>query len=43
LDTLDEGQYPQTDVTVLRNLFLAIIVQMGDDVRDTLEDYRWTQ
>jgi hypothetical protein len=40
LDTLDEGWSPLTHVTVQEIcLFLAIIVQMGHDLRDMLKDY----
>jgi hypothetical protein len=40
LDALDVGWYPLPDVTVQEMcLFLAIIVQMGQDQRDTLKDY----
>jgi hypothetical protein len=40
LDTLDEGQFPLPYVTVQEmRLFLAIIVQMGHDLRDTLKNY----
>jgi hypothetical protein len=42
LDTLDNGPSPAPDITECDMfLFLAIIVQMGHDIRDSLKDY-WT-
>jgi hypothetical protein len=42
LDTLDNGPSPAPDITECEMfLFLAIIVQMGHDIRDSLKDY-WT-
>jgi hypothetical protein len=43
LDTLDEGRSPLHDVTIWEMyLFLSIIVQMGHDQRDRLNDYSST-
>jgi hypothetical protein len=40
LDRLEDGPSPRPDVTDSEMfLFLAIIIQMGHDVRDTLKDY----
>jgi hypothetical protein len=40
LDTLDNGPSPAPDITACEMfLFLAIIVQMGHDIRDSLKDY----
>ena len=40
LDALDEGQSPLPDMTIQETcLFLAIILQMGHNQRDTLSDY----
>ncbi|KAG8239259.1 hypothetical protein J437_LFUL010649 [Ladona fulva] len=39
----DEGPSPQIDVTFSEMMtFLAIVIQMGHDIRDTLKDY-WSQ
>jgi len=40
LDTVDEGHYTLPEVTVQEMyVFLAVIVRMGYDLRDTLKDY----
>jgi len=40
LDAVDEGHYTLPEVTVQEMyVFLAVIVQMGYDLRDTLKDY----
>jgi hypothetical protein len=40
LDSLDNGPSPQPDVTETEMfLFLALIIQMGHDIRDSLADY----
>jgi len=40
LHALDKGQSPLPDMTVQKTcLFLAVILQMGHDQRDTLSDY----
>jgi hypothetical protein len=40
LDTVDKGHYALPEVTVQEMcVFLAVTVQMGYDLRDTLKDY----
>jgi hypothetical protein len=40
LDRLDDGLSPRSDVTDSEMfLFLVIIIQMGNDIRDRIKDY----